>query len=510
MKSHPLNSDLIRGGIRMKFTIQTRDLATIRTDLLVVNMHDGKIDNHTFANRIDRKLGGELRRLVKREKFEGKAGQAKLVNTHGKIPANYVLILGLGEKKKFNLEVVRKGAGRAVQIARQIRAALVTTAAHGGHLGVFTKGECAQAVVEGIALASYSFNRYKKKAPDLAEIKTVAILCPDRSKIPEVKKGIERGEAVSRGTCLARDLINTPARDMTPADLGRAAHGLPGVRTRLFNAAQIRRMKMGAYYGVAMGSKYPPVFIEIHYRPAGRPKKKIALVGKGVTFDSGGLSLKPPKHMETMKDDMSGAAAVIGLMSVIARLKPKVEVWGYVAAAENMPDANAQRPGDIVRAMNGKTIEVLNTDAEGRLTLADAVFYASKKKPDYIVDVATLTGACLVALGDRISGIMGNDRKLVRKLIESGEKTGEKMWELPLADEYKDELKSPIADLKNVGGNYAGTINGGLFIQEFIGGCKWAHLDIAGPSFTEKPLEYEARGGTGVMVRTFAEFLGSF
>ena len=492
----------------LKFTIQSRDLTTVKTDLLVVNMHDGKIDTHTFANRVDKKLGGELRRLVKREKFEGKSGQAKLVNTHGKILADYVLLLGLGEKKSFNLEIVRKGAGRIVQIARQIRAGTVTTAAHGGHLGVFSKGACAQAVVEGILLASYNFNRYKKK--EGSEIKSVGILCPDRSKIPEVRKSIERGEAVSRGTCLARDLINTPARDMTPADLGRAARGLRGVRTRLFNTAWIKRMGMGAYYGVAMGSKYPPVFIEMHYRPAGRPKKKIALVGKGVTFDSGGLSLKPPKHMETMKDDMSGAAAVIGLMSVIARLKPKVEVWGFVAAAENMPDANAQRPGDIVRAMNGKTIEVLNTDAEGRLTLADAVFYASKKKPDYLVDAATLTGACLVALGERISGIMGNDKTLVKKLIESGEKTGEKLWELPLADDYKEELKSPIADLKNVGGNYAGTINGGLFIQEFIGGRKWAHLDIAGPSFTERPREYETRGGTGVMVRTFAEFLSSF
>ena len=493
----------------MKFITNTRDLITIKTDLLVVNMHDGKIDAHTFANRIDKKLGGELQKLIKREKFEGKAGQIKLLNTHGKIPAGYVMVLGLGDKKDFNLEIVRKGAGKIVQTAQQIRAAHITTAAHGGHLGVFSKAECTEAVVEGIRLASYLFDRYKKKPKDAVEIKEAVILCPDRSKIPEVKKGIERGTLLADGVCLARDLINTPALHMTPMELARTAKALKGVRTRTYNAAQIRRMKMGAYWGVAKGSINPPVFIEMHYRPAGKPKKKIALIGKGVTFDSGGLSLKPPKFMETMKDDMSGAAAVIGYMSVIARLKPKVEVWAFVAAAENMPDATAQRPGDVVTAMNGKTIEVLNTDAEGRLTLADAVCYAVKKKPDYMVDVATLTGACLVALGERISGIMGNDKNLVKKLIEAGQKTGEKIWELPLADEYKEELKSPIADLKNTGGSYGGTINGGLFIQEFVGKNKWAHIDIAGPSWTDKPREYESRGGTGVMVRTFAEFVDS-
>lgn len=491
----------------MKFSIESRNLTTIKTDLLIVNMHDGKIDAHTFANQVDKKLGGELRRIVKKEKFTGKVGETKLINTYGKIPAAKVLVLGLGDKKNFNLGVVRKGAGKAVQLAKGIKALHVTTAVHGGHLGRFSKGECAQAVVEGMVLAAYSFSQYKKPEKGSQKIRQVVVLCPDRKKIQEVRRGIAKGELGARGASLARDLINTPANDMTPRDLARVARGLRGIKKKVFNVSQIKRMKMRAFLGVAKGSVNEPTLIEMHYRPKGRPKKKVVLVGKGITFDSGGLSLKPPKYMETMKDDMSGAAAVIGLMSVIAQLKPKAEVWGIVAAAENMPDAKAQRPGDIVRTMNGKTVEVLNTDAEGRLTLADAVCYATRKKPDYIIDVATLTGACIVALGDRYSGIMGNDKKLIQKLIDCGNKSGEKIWELPLAEEYKQDLKSPIADLKNVGSGYGGTISGGLFIQEFVGKNKWAHIDIAGPSWTDKSREYEPKGGTGVMVRTLAEFL---
>lgn len=491
----------------MKFSVETRDLTKVKTDLLVVNMHDGKVDSHSFANKIDKKLGGELRKVIKKEKFEGKVGQTKLINTHGKISAPYVLVLGLGDKKKFDLEVVRRGGGKIARVAKEIHATHVTTAAHGGHLDTYSKRECAQAVVEGMLLGTYHFAPYLKKSKDAFAIKQVAILCPDKTKIKEVKKGIERGELVSQGTSLARDLINTPACDMTPVQLSRAAKFLKGVRTKVLLTPQIKRLKMGAYLGVAQGAVNPPAFIEMHYKPSGKPKKKIALIGKGVTFDSGGLSIKPAKFMETMKDDMSAAAAVIGLMSIISRLKPKVEVWGFVAAAENAVDARSIRPGDIVRAMNGKTIEVLNTDAEGRLTLADALHYASQKKPDYMVDMATLTGACVVALGERYSAIMGNDQELMDQLIKVGNLTGEKLWQLPLAEEYKSELKSPIADLKNIGGNYAGTITAALFLREFVGSYKWAHLDIAGPSWTDKPLEYETRGATGVMVRSLAEWL---
>lgn len=494
----------------MKLSIENRSPVLVKTDLLVINIHDGKIDPHSFAHTIDQRLKGRLKSLIQREKFKGSVGQSRLINTEGLIPAINLLLVGLGPKKNFNLEVIRKIAAIMQKTAQSIHARHITTAVHGGHLDVHSKGECTQALVEGLFMANYSFTRYKKKSKELTEIEAVAILCPEKKYLSEVRKGMAIGSAIGRAVCLARDLINTPAKDMAPLDLAKAARGLKGVRTRLFHRAEIAKMKMGAYLGVAQGSRHrPPVFIEMHYRPAGKSKKCVALIGKGVTFDSGGLSLKPAKFMETMKDDMSGAATVIALMSVIAELKPAVEVYGFVAATDNMPDAEAQCPGDVVTAMNGKTIEVLNTDAEGRLTLADALHYAMRKKPHITIDIATLTGACLVALGNRISGIMGNDDALIKKLIDQGEHAGEKMWQLPLPKEYKGELKSPIADLKNVGGAYAGTLTAGLFLQEFVGKTKWAHVDIAGPSWAESPRSYEPIGGTGCMVRTLAYFLMS-
>jgi leucyl aminopeptidase len=493
----------------MKFLIEARDGIRTRTDLLVIGMSDSKWENASLAGSLNQKLNGEVKKLLTKEGFEGKFGQSKLIVTHGKISAPHVLIIGTGDKKSFNLEIQRKLGGRIIHLAQAIKASTVSVELLGSSLRSYKPESLAQALVEGFALGTYNFVRYKKPSKAFS-VSTVSILCQQQSQVALVRKGVTRGELLSAGVSLARDLINTPAKDMTPLDLAKAAKPLKGIRTRIYNEAQIRRFKMGAFLGVSQGSDNPPALIEMHYKPSGKAKKIIALVGKGVTFDSGGYSLKPPKGMETMKDDMSGAAAVIGLMSVISQLKPQVEVWGIVAATENMIGARAQRPGDIVKAMNGKTIEVLNTDAEGRLTLADAIGFVSKKKPDYIIDTATLTGACLVALGDRYSAILGNDPALVKELIESGKKAGENLWELPLVEEYKEELKSPIADLKNIGGGYGGTINGALFIQEFVGNHKWAHIDIAGPSWTEKPYDYESRGGTGVMVRTFAEYLASF
>lgn len=491
----------------MKVKVEKKNFIGLKTDLLVVNIHDGKIDNHSFAHVVDKKLNGELKKIFKNEKFTGQEGEIKLIHTQGKLPCTYVAILGLGDKKKFNLEVIRKGAGQLFKLAKQINAKSVVTAVHGGHLGLFKKGECAQAVVEGISLAAYDYFRYVKKSKDHFQISELSLLCPDPKKVKEVEVGAKRGEVLAKGVCCARDLVNEAPNHMTPLGLAKASQNLKGVTTKVYKQDWIKKMKMGAYLGVAQGSINPPAFIEMHYKPKANSKKKIVIIGKGITFDSGGLSLKPPKFQETMKDDMAGAAAVVGLMSIIKDLNPKVEIWGMIAAAENMPGGKAQRPGDVVTSMSGKTIEVLNTDAEGRLTLADALTYADKKKPDLIIDMATLTGACMVALGNRIAGAMGNDQDLIDDIIDAGNKSGEPIWQLPLPDEYKAELKSHIADLRNIGGPYGGTITAGLFLQEFVGKNKWVHLDIAGPSWTEKPHSYEKAGGTGVMVRTLAEFL---
>jgi len=366
-----------------------------------------------------------------------------------------------------------------------------------------------QALAEGSSLANYRFEKFKGKKGEKLSLQSVSFVVSGTKAQREFRQGMRRGELGSEGALFARDLVNTPSRDKPPEELGRIAKRFRGIRTRVFDHRKIQKMGMGAIHGVGMGSGNPPVLIEMHYKPRGRIKKRVALVGKGVTFDSGGLSLKPPQYMETMKDDMAGAAAVMGTMKLLPQWKPSVEVWGYVASAENMPDGRAQRPGDVVKAYNGKTIEVLNTDAEGRLVLADALSYVTKhRKVDYIIDAATLTGAALVALGDTITAALGTDDGLIEKLREAGNFTGEKIWPLPLEESYAEDFKSPVADIKNIGGKYGGTINGALFLKNFVDKkAKWVHLDIAGPSWANKPWIYCPVGGTGIMVRTFLRFL---
>lgn len=492
----------------MKFYVEARDVLSLKGDLLVVNMHDGEINKGTFLEAVDRKLKGEIRELIRREEFKGTSGTSKLVYTRGRLGVNYLLILGLGDEKKYSIDHARKCGATLRAVADQIKAKTVLSAAHGGHLKNQDKPSCAQAVVEGIILSAYKYSRYLKNNNG-SKIASVGILCPDPKVRKKVGEAIKQAELITRGVYLARDLVNTPALDMPPNELARQAKKIKGVRVKVHNLSQIKKLKMGAFLGVAAGSTVnPPCFIEMHYKPKRKPKKKIAIIGKGVTFDSGGLSIKPAKSMETMKDDMSGAAAVIGLMSIIKDLAPDVSVSGYIAATENMVDGHSIRPGDILTAMDGTTIEVLNTDAEGRLTLADAMTYALRAKPDIMIDMATLTGACLVALGLQYSAILGNDKDLLTDLIAAGNVAGEKIWELPLVDEYRDQIKSPIADIKNTGGSYAGTITAALFLERFVGKTKWAHLDIAGPAWTDAPLPLDPRGGTGVMVRTLARYLG--
>lgn len=492
----------------MKFKSESSDLLQIKSDLCVVANYDGKFNPKDYAGKANALLKKQPEELCQKQDYKGTLAEGKLIQTNGACKATYVLYLGLGSAKDLQLEGIRKWAASIQCYATQLKAETVTIEIPGAGAKNVGFADAVQAVVEGFILNGYQFSRYLKAKP--VSIKNV-ILCAPTSHARHTDAAIKRGELLARGVNLTRDLVNTPANDMTPNDLATQAKKLKGVTTKVHDLNAVKKLKMGAFLSVGLGStENPPCFIEMHYKPKGKAKKKIAIVGKGVTFDSGGYSIKPAKGMETMKSDMAGAAAVIGLMSIISELSPNVEVRGYIAATENMVDGFAQRPGDVCTAMNGKTIEVLNTDAEGRLTLADALHYATLQKPDYIIDMATLTGACLVALGMQITGGMTNDKKLLDMLSTCGNACGEKIWELPLAEEYKDELKSPIADLKNIGNGYAGTILGGLFLEVFVGDTKWAHLDIAGPSWTEKPLNYTPRGGTGVMVRTLARFLEQF
>lgn len=488
----------------MKITSLKTDPLALKGDLVAVGFSDGKIAKGSTLERADKILGGELTELIKNENLKGTPAQTKLVYAKGRLNFTYLLLVGLGESKKATLDVLRR-CGAAIQAAaKQINAQSIVCEPLGSGIKSLAEPDRVQAISEGALLNAYAFSRYKK--PEPAALKSLTIAGAHAA----AAKSVARAELLAEAVSLARDLINTPASDMTPKALAEQAQKAEGIKVRVHELADIKKLKMGSFLSVALGStKNPPCFIEMHYAPT-RAKKKIAIIGKGVTFDTGGYSIKPAKAMETMKDDMSGAAAVIAFMSIIARLKPDVAVSGYVAATENMVDGLAQRPGDICTAMDGTTIEVLNTDAEGRLTLADAILYARKESPDCIIDMATLTGACMVSLGLLYSGIMGNDESLIKKLIASGKTCGENLWHLPLPEEYREELKSPIADLKNIGGAYAGTLTAGLFLQHFVGDTKWAHLDIAGPAWTDKPLPYTPRGGTGAMVRTLAEFIDKF
>lgn len=492
----------------MKFSVCTTNPLSQAADLLVIYFHGtGKKGN--LFDAVDQKLKKELSNLLNKEKFKGTSGETKLIYTKGKLKTDYVLLLSLGEEKKITLDSIRELGATLTKTGKEIHAKKIITDIPGASMKDLTSQSCAQALVEGCLLSDYSFLQYKKSEKSL--LQEVTLYSGQKTETKKINQAVALAQTLSQGVCLTRDLINIPGSDMTPLALTREAKKIKGVSLRIHNLKAIQKMKMGAFLSVAKGStENPPYFIEMHYKPMGKAKKKIALIGKGVTFDSGGYSLKNPKAMETMKDDMAGAAAVIGFMSIVSKLKPKVEVNAYIAATENMIDGKAQRPGDVCRAMNGKTIEVLNTDAEGRLTLADALSYAAKKKPDYMIDLATLTGACIVALGMRYTAIMGNDQTLMDSLIKSGKHAGENIWQLPLPDEYRDELKSTVADLKNIGGGFAGSITAGLFLENFVGKTKWAHLDIAGSSWTDSPLAYSPRGGTGVMVRTLADFVMSF
>jgi leucyl aminopeptidase len=403
---------------------------------------------------------------------------------------------------------VRRATSSAVRRARDHAASTVAILMPSSGL---TPRQRAQAIAEGAMLGTYRFDRYLKEKSDKV-VQAVSVIEPERRSQAAAREGLRLGLAWAEGTCLARDLVNEPANVVTPSYLARRAQEIAeagGLRFEVLERADCAKLGMGAFLGVAQGSQEPPKFIHLTYTPKGRPRRRVTLIGKGITFDSGGLDLKTADGMVRMKDDMSGAAAVLGVFHALPRLKLPIEVHGLVAATENMPSGTAQRPGDIVRAMNGLTIEIGNTDAEGRLTLADALAYAAQEtKPDEIIDLATLTGAVVIALGQGVSGVFASHDGLARRLLAAAEAAGERMWRLPLVDEYKEGIKSDVADLNNVSSHRgAGAIIAGLFMRDFTAGVPWAHLDIAGTAFSEREQPLGPKGATGVGVRTVLNHL---
>ncbi|MBJ6751293.1 leucyl aminopeptidase [Geomonas anaerohicana] len=462
-------------------------------------------DKDQLYHDCDTALGGLLGRLAESREFTGKNGSAKLVHTLGKLPAERLVLVGLGKKKDMSAERLRQGAGNAVSALRGARVSSFSSALH---LAVAAPDSAENAAL-GMLLGSYSFEQYKtKEKEERFGFDTLTVLLPAGQESAG-RQALERAQIVNDGVTLARDLVSHPGNVVTPAYLAQAARELAErnvLECRVYELEELEQMGMNALIGVGKGAAVAPRLIVLQYRGGkGRP---VALVGKGITFDSGGISIKPGAGMEAMKTDMAGSAAVLGTLEAAARLKLPVNVVGIIPTAENMPDGNAFKPGDILASMSGTTIEITNTDAEGRLILCDALHFARQQfKPAAMVDLATLTGACVVALGHEASGLMGNDQRLVDALKRAGDETGERAWPLPLWEEYGEVMKSDVADLKNAGSRDGGAISAGWFLKQFVGDTRWAHLDIAGTAWNDKARPYGPKGASGVGVRLLLEFL---
>ena len=487
----------------MQINVVDKKLDEIHGDLYILPVAEGE-ERKGAVRALSPALRAAIEARIDRTKFKAEAGKTLVVQT------DHCDIVLCGTGKERTSEALRVATAKGLSVATPIHAKHIVVGA-----GNATESDVAP-ILEGILLGGYRFDRYKAPKKDEA-YKGPTRLTIAGAKLPTgaaIAKHVERIRAVCDAVTYTRDLINEMSTVKTPSFLAREARKLAQgktIRCEVWQGEKLKKERMHGILAVSAGSKEPGAFIRLTYRPRGKARAKVAVVGKGITFDSGGLSLKPAKSMEWMKQDMSGAAAVLGLMKALAHVRPDVEVRGYIAAAENMPGQGAQKPGDIIRYRNGTTAEVLNTDAEGRLVLGDALCVAAEDEPDCIIDLATLTGACMVALGTRIAGIMGTDQKLIDALISQGKETGEELWQLPLAEQhYMEDIRSWNADIKNVGSGYGGTITAALFLKAFVGKIPWAHLDIAGPAFAEAPLAYAPKGGTGFGIRTLVSYLASF
>ena len=493
----------------MQIKVKPGLLANEKTEVILLEHFEDSKLSHSEGKKIDSLLGGLLQKALKKKEFTGKLFQHILFHAKEGSPAGKVLLVGLGKKEDWTLERTRKVMGKISALLRNQGIHRFSSRLLGHSKGKCDSAAVSQAMVEGAILGLYQFNVYrtekKNEGKDLREI----TLLEDHH-IKEVRKGIQKGKIIAEATNFVRDLGNHPSNVVNPSYLAKTAQSIAkthGLKIQVLNQKQMEKLGMDCILGVSKGSMEPPCFIILEY---GLPKKNqgpIVLVGKSITFDTGGISLKPSDKMEQMKGDMSGGAAVLGTLQAIAQLKVPLHVVGLLPVAENMPSGAAIKPGDILKSLSGKTIEVLNTDAEGRLCLADALTYATRYKPQAIIDLATLTGAVVVALGNHAIGAMSRTPTLMEKIKSAGERSGERVWELPLWEEYEEQIKGGIADLKNIGGRGAGAITAGLFLKNFVEGYPWVHLDIAGTAWTEENHPYSPKGSTGVGVRLLVEYL---
>ncbi|NIP39572.1 MAG: leucyl aminopeptidase [Candidatus Dadabacteria bacterium] len=486
----------------MEFKLIKGDPLKLKSNVLVVAKFEEDSVSKT-VKKVDEALKGTITRLVDEENFKGELGKLLNVNTIGKTGSDRVLVVGLGKKtdftpsdlKKVGIAVAKKVKSFAsnVNIAMDIEA---------------SKLNC-QHLITGLILGTYDYNKYKSGNNENNKDTNYNFILSKLSH-KDFESSVELGEGIGDATCFTRDLVNEPPDTMTPTKLAETAKKISeenGLECEIFNTVEIRERKMGGLYAVSKGSLQDPRFIHLTYKPKKKAKKTVAIVGKGITFDSGGLCIKPADYMKTMKMDMGGSAVVLGVMKAITLLKPSVNVHALISATENMTGGGAYKPDDVVTAMNGKTMEIVNTDAEGRVVLSDALSFAVELGVDEIVDLATLTGACLVALGTYTAGVMGNDQLVINRVLKAANTVGEKIWQLPMDDELRKDIESDVADVKNVGSRYGGAITAGMFLEHFVDNTPWAHIDIAGPTFIERGGEFYPKGATGFGVQTILQYL---
>lgn len=486
------------------------DVTGTEADALIVNLFEGVMQPGGATAAVDKALGGSVAELIAAGEIKGKLGENTLIHALGRIPAKRVIVAGLGKQSELTVDRIRRVTAEACRLARGKGARRLATVVHGAGAGGIGVGEAAQAIAEGSLLGLYAFRRHLTKEPDNGQVDQLVIVERDESRLVALERSCTIGQVIAEAVNAARDMINEPGNFMTPSDMAELARKMAadyGLRCAVLEREQMREMGMGALLGVAQGSSQPPRFIVLEYRGDDASRKAAGLVGKGITFDSGGISIKPAENMGEMKGDMAGGATVMAVLRVLAQLRPKMNVTALIPATENLPSGTALKPGDVVKAMSGKTIEIVSTDAEGRLILADALSYGAKLGLSPIVDVATLTGACRVALGDVTTGAFANNDDLVKKILAAAELAGERLWQMPMYEEYREQNKSEVADIKNSGGRYGGAITAAQFLSEFVGDSPWVHLDIAGTSYAGKEKGYVVKGATGVMVRTLTNLV---
>jgi leucyl aminopeptidase len=493
--------------IAMNISVKKLDALDFACDALLLPLREDK-GLHPFSD-IDTALGGLLKQIVTSGEFSGKPGQTSLIHTQGNIKPDRILLIGLGKSKDVTKETLRRAGGRSSTVLRTSSIHNIALSSKGMLSSKFSPAD----FLEGLLLSGYRFAKYKKE--NNKEIKECTILTGEgirrtavagrRAPDTALKKEVKRIESITDATSLARDLVNTPANDMTPSVLLKHARSVKNVSVKVIDERSAIKLGMGAYISVTKGSVEPPKFIVMTYKKKNAPP--LALIGKSITFDSGGISLKPAHGMEKMKYDMAGGAAVLGIMKAVSALNLRLHLIAILPATENLPGGSASKPGDVVKTLSGKTVEIISTDAEGRLVLADAIGYAKRFRPAAIIDIATLTGACSIALGNDAIAMFGNDNSLLNKIKKASDETDEKVWQMPLFDEYREYIKSDIADLKNSSGRSGSLVTAGYFLKEFAGDVPWVHLDIAGTAWTDKNKPYTPRGATGIGVRLLINLL---